>query len=133
MTGFEPRRVQQFKRGLALRQAELQGLICRPAQDTLAADGSADAPDFKEVAAEATQAAVDEAVAEQALRELAEISAASRRMRDGSYGECLDCGDPIAEQRLRILPSTPYCASCQSVHERFMLARRSSQRGACAS
>ena len=112
-------RVQQLERGFALREAELQMLLCRPARDTLASDaGSHEVLDFKDVAADASQAAVDEAVAERALRELVDITAASRRLRDGSYGQCLDCGDPIAEQRLLALPSTAYCAPCQAIHER---------------
>jgi DnaK suppressor protein len=49
---------------------------------------------------------------------LAEIEDALERISEGSYGECEECGDPIAENRLRALPFTRVCIDCQSKHER---------------
>jgi DnaK suppressor protein len=57
-------------------------------------------------------------------RELAQIREALRRIDDGSYGLCLDCGDPIEERRLLALPATAYCTSCQSINERRPATRR---------
>lgn len=41
------------------------------------------------------------------------IRLALRRMNEGSYGECLMCGDPIGPKRLEAVPWTPYCIRCQ--------------------
>ncbi len=49
---------------------------------------------------------------------VAEITDALERIGDGSYGDCEECGDPIAENRLRALPFTRVCIECQSKHER---------------
>jgi DnaK suppressor protein len=49
---------------------------------------------------------------------IAEIEDALERIGDGSYGDCEECGDPIAENRLRALPFTRVCIECQSKHER---------------
>jgi DnaK suppressor protein len=46
---------------------------------------------------------------------LAAIEAALAKLRDGHYGECDRCGDPISEERLRALPWTRSCFSCASV------------------
>jgi len=40
------------------------------------------------------------------------IAAALERIEDGSFGECLDCGEPIPEGRLEIDPTVPRCVSC---------------------
>jgi len=45
-------------------------------------------------------------------RELLQIDAALARLAEGSYGFCQICGDSIAEERLDLLPATPFCESC---------------------
>src|SRR3569623_1098579 len=69
--------------------------------------------DFKDAAAREAQADVDEAYAGQAARELAQVEAALRRISDGSYGSCLDCGEPIDLLRLLAMPAAAYCTDCQ--------------------
>ncbi len=49
--------------------------------------------------------------------ELDEVDAALARAADGSYGECVDCGDPIGAQRLSAYPTALRCAGCQSYVE----------------
>lgn len=111
-------RIQQSVRRLLARQVELQALL-KPPTRSGAADGARahEVLDFKDVAAGDSLAVIEEAVSEQALRELVQVVAALQRLRDGSYGICLDCGDGIAQQRLLAVPSSAYCASCQAIHE----------------
>ncbi len=40
------------------------------------------------------------------------IDAALKRIDDGSYGECLECGEPIPPRRLEIDPAVALCVSC---------------------
>jgi DnaK suppressor protein len=49
---------------------------------------------------------------------LSEIEEALDRLNDKTYGECEDCGEPIAEQRLLALPFTCVCVECKSRYER---------------
>lgn len=44
--------------------------------------------------------------------------AALRRIREGVYGRCENCGKEIARERLEVLPSTPYCTDCAGKLER---------------
>ena len=74
--------------------------------------------DFKDVAAQEAIACVDEVQAAHAATELAQIREALARIKEGTYGECADCGDPIDLRRLQALPASACCAACQSVHER---------------
>lgn len=110
---------------LAQSEAELRTVLQAQAD---AAVGASDEPpgvlDFKDVAAAETQAVVSEATIEHATRELQQVTAALKRLDDGSYGVCLDCGEAIAEQRLLALPATPLCAACQAIAERPRLVRR---------
>jgi DnaK suppressor protein len=48
-----------------------------------------------------------------ARQQLDDTEAALARVDDGSYGLCLHCEEPIATERLAILPSARYCMSCQ--------------------
>ena len=42
------------------------------------------------------------------------IAAALQRLDEGSYGDCLDCGEEIADARLAQDPTVPLCISCAS-------------------
>ena len=44
---------------------------------------------------------------------LTRISEALSRLEEGSYGRCFDCGDEIAEPRLRALPFAVRCRECE--------------------
>lgn len=52
-----------------------------------------------------------------ASKELQDVEVAIERMRDGSYGVCIGCGQPISFGRLRITPQAARCALCQSKAE----------------
>jgi len=42
---------------------------------------------------------------------------ARRRLAEGTYGLCADCGEPIAPARLEALPSATRCLRCQEASE----------------
>jgi DnaK suppressor protein len=44
---------------------------------------------------------------------LREVEDALLRLRDGSYGTCMDCGIEISRKRLEALPWALYCVTCQ--------------------
>ncbi len=48
---------------------------------------------------------------------LIKIDAALRKLVEGTYGACEDCGDDISEQRLNIMPFAIYCRDCQERKE----------------
>jgi len=59
---------------------------------------------------------------------LNKIEAARRRLDDGSYGDCFECGDEISEARLRALPFAVRCKDCEEARESAELRERMAQR-----
>lgn len=52
------------------------------------------------------------------VREIQQIEGALRRLADGSYGVCLECGEAIAVPRLQASPAVARCYDCQARFER---------------
>lgn len=50
--------------------------------------------------------------------DLARIKRSLQRLRTGSYGSCIDCGDPISGKRLELLPEAERCTDCQDTYEK---------------
>ena len=48
---------------------------------------------------------------------LREIEGALERLRDGTYGTCMECGMPLSQKRLDALPWACYCVTCQERHQ----------------
>jgi RNA polymerase-binding transcription factor DksA len=44
--------------------------------------------------------------------ELRLVGLARQRLAQGSYGECVRCGEPIEPARLRVKPAAECCLSC---------------------
>jgi DnaK suppressor protein len=52
------------------------------------------------------------------------INEAIRRLEEGSYGNCFECGDEISEARLRALPFAVRCKDCEEARETAELRER---------
>jgi DnaK suppressor protein len=48
---------------------------------------------------------------------LNKIGAALRRLDEGTYGDCFECGEEISEARLRALPFAVRCKDCEEARE----------------
>jgi DnaK suppressor protein len=48
---------------------------------------------------------------------VADIDQALLRIKEGSYGICARCGQPIDERRLEVIPTARYDAACQAIIE----------------
>jgi RNA polymerase-binding transcription factor DksA len=70
------------------------------------------AKDWEEMATEREGDEVLESMGEAGLREIRMIEAALDRVEAGEYGDCVRCGEPVPEERLDLLPYTPFCANC---------------------
>jgi DnaK suppressor protein len=61
---------------------------------------------------------------------LLKVNEALRRLDEGTYGNCFECGDEISEARLRALPFAVRCKDCEEERETAeqrerMIARKS--------
>ncbi len=50
---------------------------------------------------------------------LVEIDEALRKIDEGSYGICEECGNEIGRTRLAVMPGARYCIDCQEAKERI--------------
>ena len=95
---------------LAEQLVELEGRQKRIVQD-LAEPLN---PDSSEQAVEMEDDASLEAQAALVAREIASVNRALLRIENGTYGECVRCGDAIAPKRLEARPEAALCISCAS-------------------
>ena len=58
------------------------------------------------------QQAMNNATEASRKRDLARVEAAERRIRDGDYGYCENCGEEIPDGRLAIDPMAELCVNC---------------------
>jgi RNA polymerase-binding transcription factor DksA len=65
-----------------------------------------------------TEADRNEASVSSARVQRTEVMAALARVEDGSYGRCVDCGQPVPDGRLEARPTTARCVGCQAKRDR---------------
>lgn len=68
--------------------------------------------DSEERAIERESDEVLEELERNALEEIAHVRAALERIGEGSYGLCVNCGQPIGEARLKALTYATNCIDC---------------------
>ena len=68
--------------------------------------------DWEEAAVEREGDEVLEGMGLSGQHEIRMIKAALERMDSGEYGFCVKCGGEITEDRLEVLPCTPFCRKC---------------------
>ncbi|MFL6051661.1 MAG: TraR/DksA family transcriptional regulator [Actinoallomurus sp.] len=60
-----------------------------------------------------------EAALDAMSQERAEVLAALARARAGTYGKCVDCGQPVPASRLEARPAAARCVACQAKRDQF--------------
>ena len=101
----------ELKQQLQARLAALERRVDRLSGD-LRHETDPLEPDFEEQATQREHEEVLAGLDHAGRRELAAIRAALDRIEAGTYGTCVACGDPIAPQRLRALPTALRCLDC---------------------
>jgi DnaK suppressor protein len=102
-----------MKKRLESKRAELENQIANlteahptPVDAIEAGEGN---QEFEDVAVDFLEIEKEQSllVNEQAL--LSEVEEALKRIENGTYGRCIDCGQPIPEKRLEALPWAARC------------------------
>jgi RNA polymerase-binding transcription factor DksA len=116
-----PWQLDQLRRGLERRRealiAELSRDAARVREEPFGALAGA-TPDRGDESVAALLADVDQAELSRDVVELRAVEAARRRLADGSYGICVDCGAEIDFERLLAQPAASRCVECQHRHEK---------------
>src|SRR5713226_4435145 len=118
--------LKQIKQRLELKQAELQQSITALTEAHPTPVGAIEAgegpQDFEEIAVDFLETQQEQSllVNEQAL--LAEVESALKRIDQGTYGKCTNCGQPIPEKRLEALPWASRDVKCEEQLEQRNLS-----------
>jgi RNA polymerase-binding protein DksA len=73
---------------------------------------------FAETATATLDREIDYTLEENSEHVLRDIDGALARIEEGTYGTCVSCGKPIAEERLSAIPWAMYCIDCKRLQER---------------
>jgi len=118
-------RYNELKKMLEGRRRELLSEVQGKIRD-VRADGSKerDVLDQGESSEVDIQEDIEFALIQMKSETLNKINEALRRLDDGTYGNCFECGDEIAGPRLRALPFAVRCKDCEETRENAELRER---------
>jgi DnaK suppressor protein len=114
-------RYTELKKMLVERRAELQTEVQDKMRD-VRAEGSWGVKQNEVLdAVESSEADIQEdielALIQMKAETLNKVNDALVRLEQGDYGYCFDCGEEIAEKRLRALPFAVRCKDCEEAKE----------------
>jgi RNA polymerase-binding transcription factor DksA len=111
---------------LTYRQTELRAEVhaAQLARQEATVVDTTDVSDQKDGALQQQLVGIDSAQEQRDIDELAQVELALKRLNAGTYGNCLDCNEPIPLERLRVQPAAQRCAVCQLGHERALTRSR---------
>jgi DnaK suppressor protein len=113
---MDKKKLEQLKKRLEERQQELRRQVSNREQD-----GRNQGEDIADRAASSYN---KEFLFTQSTNErqlLGMVDSALARMREGTYAECIACGNEINLKRLEAVPWTRYCIECQEKLEKGQL------------
>ncbi len=117
---MDKKKLDAFKKRLEDRQRELRETVSRTTQD----GREADAESAQDIADRAAQSYNKEFLFHQSNNErqlLQMVESALTRIHDGTFGQCISCGEEINAKRLDAVPWTRHCIECQEKLEKGLL------------
>ena len=118
-TAVEPRsRYAELKQMLDERQREIHAEVKGKIRDVRTeASGKSEVFDAVESSEADIQDDIEFALIQMKSETLNKINDALARLEQGNYGNCFECGEEIAEKRLRALPFAVRCKDCEEARE----------------
>jgi DnaK suppressor protein len=115
-----PARYNELKTMLESRRHELQAEVQGKMRDVRASgevNKLTEVFDAGESSENDIQEDIELALIQLKAETLNKVADALKRLDQGNYGNCFDCGDEIAEKRLRALPFAVRCKDCEEARE----------------
>jgi DnaK suppressor protein len=111
-------RYNELRKMLEDRRRELMSAVQGKIRDVRSAEGKErEVLDQGESSEVDIQEDIEFALIQMKSETLNKIDAALRRLEEGTYGNCFECGDEIAEARLKALPFAVRCKDCEEERE----------------
>jgi DnaK suppressor protein len=118
---MDKKKLEAFKKRLEERQRELRQNVTRNELDGRNADSADMAQDIADRASSSYQKEFLFHQSNNERQTLAMVEGALSRIREGSFGECISCGNEINAKRLEAVPWTRHCIECQEKLEKGQL------------
>jgi DnaK suppressor protein len=118
---MDKKKLEQFKARLEERQKALRRALNRTAQDGREADVDAAAADVADRAASSYNKEFLFHQSNNDRQLLQMVDGALSRIREGTFGQCISCGEEINAKRLEAVPWTRFCIECQEKMEKGQL------------
>jgi len=117
---MEKKKLDSFRKRLEERQQALRKTVSRTEEDGRIADQDS-AQDIADRAANSYTKEFLFSVSNNERQLLNMVETALQRIREGTFGECVHCGNEINAKRLEAVPWTRYCIACQEKKEQGLL------------
>lgn len=117
---MDKKKLDTFRKKLEERQQALRKTVSRTEEDGRIADQDS----AQDIADRAANSYTKEFLFSQSNNDrqlLNMVESALQRIREGSFGECINCGNEINPKRLEAVPWTRYCIECQEKKEQGLL------------
>jgi DnaK suppressor protein len=121
---MEKKKLDTFRKRLESRQQELRRMVSRTEQDGRTVDEDS----AQDIADRAASSYNKEFLFHQSNNDrqlLQMVENALSRIREGTFGECVSCGNEINSKRLEAVPWTRHCIECQEKLEQGRLEEAS--------
>jgi DnaK suppressor protein len=115
--GAAKNRYNELRKMLEDRRRELGNEVQGRMRDVRDTDKDRDVLDQGESSEVDIQEDIEFALIQMKSETLNKIDAALRRLEDGTYGDCFECGEEISQARLRALPFAVRCKDCEEARE----------------
>jgi DnaK suppressor protein len=127
-TTVNPSRYNELKKMLEGRRQELQAEVQGKMRDVRAlgeVNKLTEVFDAGESSENDIQEDIELALIQLKSETLNKVDDALKRLEQGTYGNCFDCAEEIAEKRLRALPFAVRCKDCEEARENAEQRERS--------
>ncbi|MBZ5561991.1 MAG: TraR/DksA family transcriptional regulator [Acidobacteriia bacterium] len=117
---MDKKRAEFYKKKLLAKQEELSRLVTKSEQDGREADEEA----TQDIADKAANSYTKEFLFHQSdenRRLLLLVNEALDRVKNGSYGLCVACGEEVQVKRLEAVPWARHCIECQEKQDQGAL------------
>jgi DnaK suppressor protein len=116
-----PKQIQDLRRLVEKRRSQLLAELredAARARDEPYSEHAGSTPDSGDESVATLIADLEQADLNRDLDELRAVEAAWLRLKDGTYGICVDCGGDVGYPRLKAFPAAARCVACQERHEK---------------
>jgi DnaK suppressor protein len=115
------KQTEELRKRVEKRRSELVGELredAARARDEPYSEHAGIAPDTGDESVATLIADLEQADMTRDLEELRAMDAAYQRLKDGTYGICVDCGGDVGYERLKAFPAAARCVNDQERHEK---------------